>query len=506
MISKFQRLRGILGGGKRAALLGVGGLSALGLALSLLTQIVTSGVFGTSGELDGYWIAYSWVMLATFYVAPFREALTPAVFSRLSQDVESASKYLAAALGWLGLALAISLSAVVAVAFGVMNSAWGQSHYAHVALPLLYLAPAVIIASMAEVLNSLLSCFNRPMLQQGVRSWALGIMLITILALVKVLGVQAIAIGFVVGQTMMLVIQWRRLTQLGLRPHFAWPTMLDRSFVVLGGVLVFVYLAAQAYGVFEKLAFAHMQIGLVSAYQYAVTLTNGFITLFGAVTGTALFPSLLQSGAKGNHGEMAQLLAKACHWQIFLTAGVCTATWVLAPEIVHIIFVRGNFSAQSASMTAQALRMAVFTTIPISLTVLLGRVLLSLRHEKGMGFALVGGITAMVGMLVIAVALVIDSKTLLMAHWLLSNLAGACVSMFWVLKQLGADGLLVLRKLRPTLLIAVSALASGWLSQLVIGYFSGAFVVVLVGGSIFVSSYGILCFVSGAFPKLRTLP
>ena len=199
---------------------------------------------------------------------------------------------------------------------------------------------------------------------------------------------------------------------------------------------------------------------------------------------------------------MAQLLSKACHWLIFLTAGVSTATCVFSDQIVHILFYRGQFSAQSASLTTHALQLAVFTTIPLSLMALFSRALLSLQHESGLGFALIGGVIALTGLGDIAIALFIGSKTILMAHWLLSNLVGMAVSFAWLLKQLGPDSLPLRHMLRPVLLIGLCAALSGWISMIGAEYFEMPMVVLTVGGTIFFIAYILTCHLCGALPTL----
>ena len=498
----MTRISGLLGGTRRMALIGVGGFAAAGLLLSLMTQILISRVFGTSPELDGYWIAYSWILLATFYVTPFREALTPIFFSKMSTDVQAASDYLANALGWVLSGLAVSLLVIMVIAGFLVFHPNGFESYAHVALPLMCLAPAILTASLADILTSLVSCCNRPIFQQGTRLWATGAMFLTILLLGRELGVLSIALGFVIGQLLLVIVQWHFLSRQGICPRFRRPTGLDRGFVVLGGAFLFVSLGAQLYGVIEKLAFANMQSGLVSAFQYAVTLSNGFFSLFGAVSAVALFPSFLVSGAKCDHQDMAQLLSKACHWLIFLTAGVSTATCFFSDEIVHLLFLRGQFSAESAVLTANALQLAVFTTIPLSLMALFSRALLSLQHESGLGFALIGGVIVLTGIADIAVALFFGSKTILMAHWLLSNLVGMVMSYTWVLKQLGRDNLPLRQILKPVLLVAPCAAFSGWLGKQGAGYFDHPIAILAVGGSLFLIAYAVTCRLSGALPTI----
>ena len=498
--SVLLRLRGMLGG-RRSALLGVGGLSVLGLMLSMLTQITISSYLGTSVELDAYWIAFSWIGLASFFVTPMREALTPLVFAHLEPDPSLAMEYLGKGLGLMLICLIVAFAAILGVAVYLYGGDPVTSAYARVALPLACLAPAVLVYSLAETLNTLLPCYNRPVLQQGMRLWGNATVLLTIVLCVKTLGVLAIALGFVLGQSLMLLMQWRTLAALGMRVHFRWPSALDRGFVVTSGALIVSYLVSQSYGVVEKLAFAHMQDGLVSAYQYATTLLNGLVTLFGAVTATALFPSLLRSGAKGNVDEMADLLGRASHWLIFLTVGVCSATWILSPQIVEIIFMRGHFRADSAALTVTALQMVIFATVPMVLMALLWRALLSLPQSKGIGMAASGLAVSLTGVVVVSVALQLHSRTVLLAAAVISNSIGVGVSLFWVLKNTGPAGRRLLHNLLRAAVVGICALPSGWGGQWVADQFDGAELKILTGGTAFATGYLVLCFLTKALPK-----
>ena len=491
----------IVGRGRGKALVSVGGLSILGLMLSMLTQITISSYLGTSVELDAYWIAFSWIGLASFFVTPMREALTPLVFARLEDNHPQAMEYLGKGLGLMMICLALTCAITVGIAayLYVFNSP--ETPNGRVALPLAFLAPAVIVYSLSETLNSLLPCYNRPIIQQGMRLWGNTTMLLTILLLVKLLGVLAIALGFVFGQTVMLVMQWRTLVRFGMDIHFRWPSGLDRDFILTSGVLIVSYLVAQSYGFVEKLAFAHMQDGLVSAYLYASTLLNGLVTLFGAVTATVLFPSLLQSASKKDYVEMARLLGRAGHWLIFLTVGCCSASWILAPQIIQIIFMRGHFHADSVALTVTAFHMVIFATVPMVMMAVLWRALMAMPQGKGVGMATSSLGVSIAGAIVISIALQINNRTLLLSSAVIANSIGAGISLIWVLKNLGASGRGLQGKLLRALTVGGAAIPAAWVGQYVADQFSSAEVKIGCAGFAFAILYVVLCFCIGGLPE-----
>ena len=492
------RLRGLMGGGRRGALLGVGGLSCLGLLLSLATQMTISAFLGTSVELDAYWIAFAWLNFIIFFVTPLREALTPLVFAKLESDHDHAMDSLANGLGLIVLGLAGATLVTLVIVLVLSLNPHVPPAYARAAMPMLWLVPAIFLYALAETLNSLLSCYGRPVLQQGVRLGWNVTMLAVIVLLVQWLGVMSIALGFVLGQAVMVGLQWRILTRLGMRLQVRWPRQLDRGFLVTGGSLIVSYFLTQSYGVVEKLAFAHMQDGLVSAYQYALTLLNGLVTLFGAVSATALFPSLLQSGAKGALDEMGALLGRAIHWLLFLTVWLCGGTWVLAPQIVQIMFMRGHFSAESADLTTFCLRMVIFVTVPMSVMALLWRALLALPRGRAVGMAVSTAMVAVTGMLMLGLATWVNDRTLLLSQALVANLAGIAVCLFWVRR-----GGVRMPGLRRVLLVLLWVVPAAWMGLQAGQMLTHPLLVILVGGAVFTVCYGGLCYVSHVFPRWR---
>lgn len=103
--------------------------------------------------------------------------------------------------------------------------------------------------------------------------------------------------------------------------------------------------------------------GAFAVYGYASALYTvaAGVAVYGV--GNHCFPALAASFALGEHREFARRLEHALFSALSLSAPVFAAAAALAPEVVALLFVRGNFTARAAEECALALR-ALAPAIP----------------------------------------------------------------------------------------------------------------------------------------------
>src|SRR5438445_12692287 len=92
---------------------GVATLASVGFVLSLVNQLLFSYYFGTSAELDAYWLAISIIQFATFYMGPAREAIVPEFSKRIIANPDQGRAYFSTAINLIALPLVGSAASLL---------------------------------------------------------------------------------------------------------------------------------------------------------------------------------------------------------------------------------------------------------------------------------------------------------------------------------------------------------------------------------------------------------
>lgn len=410
-----------------------GFLTVLGFIASFASLVVISYFFGTSAQLDAYWIAFTIMNVLASLAAPMREALVPEFHRRLQQDAHKAMQYFSQ-----------TMTLILIVAFGGALIAWGlaeplaslavSSNNSEISVltvnQIYWLAPAVVLLVVSETLNSLLVVYNRVIFQSASRLLGTISSLFILGVCSGLLNAHALPIAFISAQTVTIVVQTYALYKEGLKFRIARP-IVDTKFLAVSGSLLISYAASQGYTLLEKHALTFFEAGLVSSFQYAVSLTNVIITLVGVTISAVLWPRMLSFAATKDHAIIfteAMLTTRL----IFLgLGGLCAIVWLNASSIVTLLFARGAFTTSDIPRAAEALQLAVFAAVPISVYFSLSKALLSVGAAKSL--MVTGLFVAISGSLILACATISQSSTLALSHWVTANVAGLIVqiSLLW---------------------------------------------------------------------------
>ena len=489
------------------SLIGIAGLSLLGLMLSFGVQLAISKHFGTSVALDGYLLAYTIAMFTTFYVGPIRDTLGPQFFKRLRNGPREAEEFLQPIMGLTAIALSLSMLVALVVRLAVQFGwiAITPTLQPYVLEALLWLTPAVFLIATSEILNALFACYDRPVLQQAVRVIAPCAMIVSVIFAAKSWGVAAIAIGVVVGQLAMVMVQWCLLAWMGLRVKLRWPAKLDANFLIMASALFANYFAAQLYALAERLALSSFEVGLLSAFNYGATLTNVVITMLGLTIANVIYPMLLVAGNAEDRARTARLVSDALQWIVFLGVGAALVIWVLANEITSVVFQRGRFDATSVAMTSDTLRATVFACVPVGVYTLVVRALLAAHSSRAIAVA--GTVIAATGIAVVGVGSLLASRSVLISHLLVANTIGAFVALAFLRSALGENG----NEMLARSFVSLSPVAVACCCMVVASHFApwssigSPFIAVATLAPIIIAIYLFACWGLRALPPLSML-
>lgn len=414
------------------------GLSSVSFLVSFASLVVISYHFGASADLDAYWVAFALMNLLAFPLAPLREALVPELHRRLRQGPETASAYFSRAMTLILMVACIggTVGWLLADPLTALAVSGKQPQVRTLAVNQLYwLAPAVLLLAVSETLNAILAAYHRVILQTFARLLGAASSLVVLGMFAGILHSQVLPMAFIAAQVTTTLVQITALRRHGLTFHFAWPGALGVRFLAVSGALFFSYAASQVYSVFEKHTLTSFAAGLVSSFQYAVSLTNVLITLVGVTLANVLWPRFMEHAAVEDRGRLYSEVSVVSRF-VFLAIGwLCALTWLNATTLIELIYARGAFDAAAVSRTSNALQMAVFAAVPISVSMIMGRALISLGAARSV--AVTGITTALVGIVTLAMAHLLGSPALALSHWLLANLAGLAIQALLLARACG---------------------------------------------------------------------
>ena len=407
----------------------VGTLSLVGIGVSFASQLVFSYYFGTTMALDAYWVAFAIMNFLAFPLISLREALVSEIHERSNVDMQHASAYFSKALS---LILVIALiGSTAGLIFSNVFIQWiagskNLAFHTEVFHKLLWLAPALILLALADTFNALLTSYNRTILQMGSRVLGASSTIAVIALAANWIGSQALVLGFVVGQALNVLVLTVILYRQGLSFRPTMPVGLGANFLKLTGALFCSYGINQIYAIYEKSTFLNFGVGLVSAFQYSVSVTNIVVTVLGLSLANLLWPRFLNHVSTQNTQHFYAEGALSSKLLLLVLGWVCALIFLHAQWVVQTVFARGAFAQEAVLLTTLCLQMTIFAAIPISINFVLGRAMISARASKSI--MVIGFSTAIMGMVVLSLANYLHEARLAMGFWLLANLLGCILS------------------------------------------------------------------------------
>ncbi len=346
----------------------LGALTLVSRIAGLARDVVISAVFGTSTGADAFFIAFR---IPNLFRRIVGEGATSAAFVPVfTSTLESEGK--AGALR--------AASAVGGLAFLALVAIVGVGMFASDPIVALF-APGYAADPAKRELTVELTRWTFPyLLFVGAAAWAMGVLhtfrnfaapaygpillnasIITAsLALAGVFSepAYALVVGVLIGGLLQFLVQLPALARLGFRPSglFAVAHPAVRRVGVLLATVVFGAGVYQVNILVATLFASLLPAGSVSYLWYADRVFEFPLGIVAVAVGTAALPGMSAQAQQGRLDAMAETVVHSVRltWALCIPAAV--GLFVLAPEIVALLFERGRFSSTDTASTAWALR------------------------------------------------------------------------------------------------------------------------------------------------------
>jgi putative peptidoglycan lipid II flippase len=208
-------------------------------------------------------------------------------------------------------------------------------------------------------------------------------------ALAPVLGVEALALGVVLGSLLLVLVQLPALRAAGLR----YDLRLDLSDRTTREVLLLLVPRAIGLGatqitfIVNTTLASGLGVGAIVAYNIAFTVLQIPIGVIGVPLGVVLLPEMSRALATGQVRAYGTLVVRSLRLLLFVMLFLTGLAMVLRRQIVTLLFDYGRFDARAIDLTANTLLFFLVAMAAEALIVVLARAFYAGRDTRTPVFA-----------------------------------------------------------------------------------------------------------------------
>lgn len=409
----------------------LGLISLASYPLGFLIQLLMSYYFGTSAQVDAYWVVLTLINFFGFFVHPVREAIVSGYHLRRAEGKELADRYLSSAVNLLVLMLLAS-SALLYGSPGFF-AAWLIGEGKNVLLEevirlLYYAAPLVTLLFVSEIFSGFLVSTGRIFFQDIGRIVGSALAVVCLWTLAGRIGVVSMIAAALASNLILVAVQILALRNSVFSYRFFSMPRIDPASLRMSGALTISYFISQLYILYERTVFAGLGDGTLAAFQYAISLNNVFYAICIGNLCNVVWPRIVGLVVACDEDGVRRLLVASIRNILILIVFLCLFFWCYADAATYLIFFRGEFDVWSLNRTAGFFR-AVLISLPfLAISGILGRLLAS-RQFTAYLFG-VGVCSASGGAATLAFAQLTGSLVAAGYHTAVSAACGAAVSVY----------------------------------------------------------------------------
>jgi len=470
----------------------------LSKVLGFFREIVIAAKFGVGIETDTFFMAISIITLFTgLFIVTLNTAFIPILIevekkeSRTGKVLHGNNALNTILLVALVLFFVIEISAPLIVrlfAPGFTGTQLSQLiWYVRLGMPLLFIAG--ILGITRGYLQSEMIFF-----ESAVAYIPFNLIYLVYLFLLSTkFGISGLILVHIVAFTSQLLIQLPALRRSGFR-YQAYLNLKD-PYIRKMGVLLLPVLAGVAVQdiniIIDKSLASGLEVGSISALNYAVKLNTLVQVIFVTALSTVLFPLLSKAFQDGDKIAQKSLIQKGVIVIVLIALPAMAGLLLLRQEIVTVAFLRGKFDQRALVMTAGSLFYYALGLVPMALRVFFHNIFYSIQDTRT---PLYNGIVTVVSNFIFSVILMQFMAYKGLALGTSLSVTITLVFMVYVLKQKSINFLdrsLILKMIKigiSTMVMAVVVVVSKYLTPATISTTVQLLIMIVAGiGAYFIS-------------------
>lgn len=356
------------------------------LGTSLLRTAAIAGTFGAGAHTDAFFVAlFIPEILLQRLLTPLMSAFVPVFVEQLTGKKERSARRLVWTFGsWILLAcLGYAVFGYLATELLVGSVASGlSSESKSLARGLVWiLLPMVFFTSFSHFITGILGTYKR----FAVSAFAPVVFNLVILGIIlgfgKRFGIEALAVGFLLGAGVQLALQVPTFLRHAPRPGF----FLRPSYAPAGQVLWLMVpilldtLIGLGIRFVENNLASHLSAGSLSSLSYAVRLYGIPIAVFSSGLTTVIFPYLSTHFATDDATRFRKTMGAGLRALLLICIPISVLFIFYHLELVSLCCQYGVFDESSVERTARVFRFLVFGLTFQALSLFFCRVLYALK-------------------------------------------------------------------------------------------------------------------------------
>lgn len=348
--------RGIV---RAAGIIALGGL--MSRVLGFVLEILIPYYFGASGAVSVFRVAETWSQtLYDFLVGGTISAALVPVFSEHANNRDELWRIVSVVASVFVAALALVVIGVEIFAtplVDILSPGYSPELQATATEMIRIVSPAVFFLGLAGILTAVLYALRRFKFPAFTTAAYNACVILAAVALAPYLGIFAVGVGILLGAASQVVLQLPGLRDARLRLQLDWRHPALKQIVklylpVLAGAAV----ALVGVTIDRNLA-SRTGEQSIAWMQQATVLIQFPIGLGSAAIAIAILPRLANTS---DPTAFRQTLTGGLKLVLLLILPAAVILFLLAPQIVGLLFQHGRFTADDTGATANALRLYVF--------------------------------------------------------------------------------------------------------------------------------------------------
>ena len=336
--------------------------ASVGQVFTLIRELFIASQVGASLGLDALLVAAVIPQMVASLLASGTGAAVIPGYLETEQRVgrAAADRLLGAVLTWtllIGILATILVISVPAIIIAVSGPGLPAEYQGAAAGYLPFLAPMLVLSALGGLLAATFQIHER--LGPVALAWAAG-PLASVVALVLLwdsLGLTAVAIAMTLQHGVVLAILVVLAARRGWlpRPALTAPRNELVGFGRHAAPLTLSSSVLQLNLLTDRAVASLLGAGAVSALRYAEGIIRLPMNAIGPAWGVAIYPALVRASQDREEQSLGSAASDALRYVTAIFVPLAVATMALAPLIVAVVYVRGEFGAQDASLTAVVL-------------------------------------------------------------------------------------------------------------------------------------------------------
>ena len=255
--------------------------------------------------------------------------------------------------------------------------------------------------------------------------------------LISYANLQILAIGYAVSIIVPAVIGVLLARRCGLALRLNWSVrnLYVRDLCVLSFPIFVSQILIQLNIIVDKNFSSQIGEGIVTSLDYAHKIANLLVGTIVPSIATVLYPKLTKEIAEHQNEAFCDTLTKGLRISAWVSFPMMVGTILLARPIIHVLFLRGNYSLESVDITVEALIFYAIGMLPIGLIYILNNCFFAMKDTKTPLFC---GAIAMISNIVLNFVLIesLSYKGLAIATSA-SNYINVVLYLFGIRKKIG---------------------------------------------------------------------